>query len=372
MGRSRWKTWVDPRTGRTVKSGLSPQSRDYVPPHRLLGVYRAIVLKTYATDAPERTEGSRSTSSRTYEVECDILLTKSLVFYSRVPVLQPSHGVSDANLWIPRETTTTVGSLLPLAPNLTRVSRRGTPVFPLPPNPDSLDGDQVLVQFVEGDVEKPIIVGAMSHASTRRKVIAGSGWSESDFGLTRGTAHRDERYIRYRGVEFRINDAGDVLIDTVGATTDQATETPNPLSGGNVRVRIKPTQRFTIQIEGLPPGSGDAVEVYRDLTAIPTAQVQVDLLEDASQAYVRGTTFAAALGLFLDACITLADAAATQFGALASASEAAPLTPLVPGFSALATAFGAWGTACGVLKAKLVPYTPATPLGVLSTQIRGE
>ncbi|HEY5551054.1 MAG TPA: hypothetical protein VIK52_04150, partial [Opitutaceae bacterium] len=272
-------------------------------------------------------------------------------------------------LWIPRPTTSAVGNLIPGSPSLTRVSRRGTPMFPFPPNPETLDGDQVIVEFIEGDPEKPIITRASSHTSTKRLVVDGTGWSEGDFGSTRGKPHLNERYVRYRGVEFRINDTGDVLLDTVGATTDQDTEVPDPVRGGHVRVRIKPGKRFTIQIEGLVPGSGDAIEVYRDTL---TQLVQVDLVEGATQAYLRGTAFAAALTVFLTACEALATAAAAATATAIAASGAPPLSLLTPAWTALGAAFTTWGAACGALKLLLVPFTPATPAGLLSTQIRGE
>lgn len=282
----RWNTLVDPKTGRTIKSGLNVRTRGATPRTAPMGdIYRAVVLKTYATDSLVRLEGAPSTT-RVYEIECDIVLSRSLVAYHRVPVMQPSHGVHDASLWIPRPSTKLVDSPLPATGplggmNLRRVSSRGTPQT-MPPKLSELDGDQVLVQFVEGDHEKPIIVGAMSHARTKRLVVDGDGWSETNpLAQGRGVPGLRERYRRFAGSEFRVNAQGDVLFDTTGANPiDETTEVPNPASGGQVRFRLKDSERFTVEMAGV-----DVLEVWKNPI---TGQVHIDLGEGAQQSIVRG------------------------------------------------------------------------------------
>ncbi len=269
-----FETRVDPVTGRTIKSGVNPKlvDRPRTPSHAY--PVRAVVLNTYATDSSVRTQNAPSTS-RTYEVECDIILVKSAVSYLRVPVQQKNHGLNDADLWIPRPSTRdTEGGEM----NLTRVSRRGA-VQSIPPNLETLNGDHVLVQFIEGDPEMPIITGPLSHSKTKRLVVGGSGWAEDDQGATRGIPYLNERYMRYRGTEVRINDAGDVLIDTVGANEEEATGTPGA-TGGQIRLRVKSTERFTVQM-----GLFDVLEVWQDPI---TQQVHIDLGEGADEQIVRG------------------------------------------------------------------------------------
>lgn len=276
MGGERdYQTRVVPGIERTIKSGLN--TRPAFQDRRGLNAgcpHRGLVIHTYATDAPKRKE-NRPDTTRVYEVECDVLLTKSLIFLERVPVAQKEHGVNDAEPWIPRPAKRVIGggNL-----NFTRVSARGV-LQDLPPHLADVDGDQVLVQFMEGDPEKPIITHAISHTKTKRLVVEGSGWAESDEGESRGTPYQNEKYFRYRGVEVRINDDGDVLLDTVGATADEENETP-AVTGGQVRVRVKSTQRFTIQM-----GDVDVLEVWQNPV---TEQVHVDLGEGASEAIVRG------------------------------------------------------------------------------------
>lgn len=235
----RWTPYVDRRNGRTVKSGISPQERQA----RVTadGFYRGIVLKTYATDDANRID------EHPYAIECDVLLMRSLVVLPHVPVLQRGLGVTDADLWIPRPSTRSLsGGPLTLS---MRSSRGALQEFPT--KLGDLDGDNVLVTYIEHDQEHPVIIGPMPHTGTKRLVVKGAGWSPSALGSERGTPHLSEHYFRYRGVEVRINDKGDVLLDTVGAydKTGEIADSPMP-SGGQVRLRVKGTEKFVIEMNG--------------------------------------------------------------------------------------------------------------------------
>lgn len=273
---SRFTTRVNPATGRTIQAGIDARPVSRTSNIKLIAgyKYRGVVLRTYATDATERTRLNANTT-RKYEVECDVLLMKSGIFYPRVPVMQRDHGVNDAAPWIPRETKRVIGEG---TLSFTRVSARGT-LQTAPPNLEELDGDQVILEYMEGDLEMPLITGSLSHVKTNRLVKEGVGWAEADQGTSRGTPYQNEKYFRYRGVEVRINDAGDMLIDTVGATTDEVDEVPT-VTGGQVRVRVKSTQRFTVQM-----GNVDVLEVWQDPL---TQQVHIDLGENADEEVVRG------------------------------------------------------------------------------------
>jgi hypothetical protein len=314
---------------RTLRSGLNFRQKGSLPTFQpRAGLYRGIVLKTYATDDPSRKTNGRSATTRTYEVECDVLLAKTFGHYPRVPVQQPVHGVDDASLWIPRGCTRSLdGSPL----NLTAVSTRGT-AQSLPTSLKDLDGDNVIVQFIDGDPACPLITGAVSHRGTKRLVATGPGWQELDGGLTRGTPFLDEKYVRFRGVEMRINKSGDVLLDTVGAAGLSEIDgvPPDLFTGGQVRVRVKPGQRLTVQV-----GSSDVLEVY-DLLGVP----QVDLIEGATEPFVKGLALSSALA-------TLTGALNAYAGALLAPGAppgAVTLVAATAAATALTTALGAFST----------------------------
>jgi len=323
------RTVVDPRTGRTLRSGLGmtpvkPHAKNSAMPKST--IYRAVVLHTYATDDPIRTPTGRKGTTRLQSVECDIVLTRSMVHYARVPVMQQRHGVNDADLWIPRPTTRVVGNQFQ-SPTLARVSTRGT-VLPVPPNLADLDGDHVLVSFIEGDPESPIIVGSISHAKTQRRVVRGGGWSDTDFGTTRGKPQLKERYMHYRGVEVRINDKGDVLLDASGATGDAPSpnfapdiEVANPLTGGLVKIILKPSQKLKVEFEGGLPG----ITLSGPIGNVPPLP-QVAMLS-ATEPFVKGLALQAALIKF-----------ATTIGAAFGAQTFLPAGGATPAVTAMSNA----------------------------------
>ncbi len=364
------QTRFDPQTGRVMKSGLNLNPPGHKPDFQPTGcMYRAVVVRTYSTVDPIRREGVPGTS-RVQDIECDIVFTRSNQWRPRVPVLQRVHGVNDADLWVPRESTRVIGGVQKL--NLRRVSERGA-LESMPPSWEDLDGDHVLVQFLEDDPELPRIVLADTHASTKRLLIDGPGWNPAFSGAERGIPMKDERYSRFRGVEHRINDSGDVLWDTVGANPiDNDTEIPG-LTGGAFRLRVKGNQRYTLEFDGV-----DVMEVFIDPLAGPQAQ-----MVPGSEQFIRGTTHAGNLSAFLAATQTFTDVAAKACSAGALVSVG-PLAAFKPAWVALGNAFAIWG---GMnppsADPAVIPIPPAlAPVGVfsatlvdgvaLSTKIRGD
>lgn len=225
---------VRARSGVVYKNGIAPTTKK-----RIYGKWRAVVVNTHVSDDDE--------SMSKHRVECDVILVGNNAPYSRVPVIQPSHGVTDAAPWIPRPTTQNLKTGLPL--NVTLVAENGQFADVVTRFSD-MDGDQVLVEFLDGgDPDFPAVVGAMTHRNTKRKITRGSGWSESDD--KRGEPQSGERYLRHAGTEVRINESGDVLVNTEGANpTDILTETPTPLQGGNVRVKAKQGTKLVVETAG--------------------------------------------------------------------------------------------------------------------------
>lgn len=249
------------RNGAVLPSGLDLRKRGQpVPMTPKKGPYRAIVLATYVS--------TDDGNLRRKSVECDVVLVRTNLPLKGVPVQQRVHGLNDADLWIPRATSKTV---------------TGAPLEETETLYDDYDGDLVLVDFIEGDPEFPVITGALSHEQTKRKIVAGSGWQEGDTG-SRGIAHTRERYLHHRGTEFRINESGDVLFDTVGSYGSNDAEVPSP-TGGQIRFRVKDAQRFTVECNGI-----DVLEVYKDGTG-----VHVDVGEGATEPMVLGSILKAVL-----------------------------------------------------------------------------
>lgn len=265
------------RSGAVIQAGLDARVKGSVPIMKMATdvPYRAIVLSTYVTDEDENRSG--------VAVECDVLLIRANFRLARVPVKQANHGRNNAWApWIPRPSTRVISTGADV--NFTTRSTRGQAQGEAP-LPSDLDGDLVIVEFLEHDPDRPFISGALSHDQNRRRIIgsvndddAALGWKEGDY--RQGSPRRNEYFISHSGSELRINGQGDVLISTVGATDDPVDEDASA-SVGQVRVRVKDSQRFTVEIDGT-----DVLEVYKD-----GSQVKIDLGEGATQRLILGDDF---------------------------------------------------------------------------------
>lgn len=270
-------------TGAVIPSGLDPRPRGWKPPLRPSAeLYRAIVINTYVT--------SDDASRSKFAVECDIILVNSNLPLSNVPVTQNQHGVNNVHdLWVPRPSTRTVATSMPVS--LAGLGSRGQATLP-PSFYGDLDGDQVLVGYVENDLDYPVILRALPHERTNRLVtgsVSSTGWAEGD-ASSRGTPSRNEFYTSHYGTEMRINASGDLLFDTVGAFQDVITEA-NGVNTGQVRIRVKNSQRFTVEMNGT-----DVLEVFKE-----GSQVRIDLGAGAVERVILGDAFRSFLNNFFTA-----------------------------------------------------------------------
>lgn len=264
------------RGGSVVQSGLDIRNRanplSQATP--MLGLYRGLVTKTYI---PQDSSGTQTGEVRRgRQIECDVLLIRSHSIVQKAIVAQRGFGVNEAHgPWIPKPATRTLDGT-PL--NWQVMGSEGNfegvaTAF------DNTDGDMVIVQFMEGNVDYPVITHAITHENTNRIIRKGAGWSENQ--AEQGTPYQDEYYLHHQGTEVRINESGDVLIDTVGAYADRSTE-DSAGGGGDVRVRVKDGQRFTVAIGG----DEDVLEVYKS-----GGTLKIDLGEGAAERLVLGDTF---------------------------------------------------------------------------------
>lgn len=293
------------RAGTVYKSGLVEEK----PKPRIHGKWRAVVLNTYVSDDTENVSKHR--------VECDVIRVSNNVIYNRVPVMQGSHGVVDGAPWIPRPTTQNLKTQLPL--NVTLITQTGR-FNDVVTRLSDMDGDHVLIEFLEGgDPDFPCVVGAFSHRATKRKVTRGQGWSESDD--KRGEPQSGEKYLRHGGTEARINESGDLLVNTEGANpTDVATETPTPLVGGNVRVKAKAGTSVTIET------AGEDLVTIENVGGVPMVQVGGTAIDFVALATLVGAELAkvkaavdAAVSILASAPPTPPDSGVKAFGAMQTA-----------------------------------------------------
>lgn len=270
------------------------------------GPFRALVVGSYVMGDPdEGVDPSNGASPRIVRarVECDVILVKTGLLINRVPVVS-SWGLVDGEPWVPKAATRTLSDNQPL--NLSGpFGRRGEYQGQATPLDDT-DGDLVLVDFIEGDPLYPMVTGPMPHPRSKRPMVEGDGWDEANGGSERGTPQSNERYIRFAGFEFRVNANGDVLMDTVGATSNDDTEDPADGSG-HIRFRVKENRRLTVEMDGT-----DVLEIWND-----GGQVRIDLGEGATQRLILGDDFRAFLNDWLS---TVFEGHQHEIGTLASTS----------------------------------------------------
>jgi hypothetical protein len=162
-------------------------------PYRLEGV---VVGIHYPTDATNKSKSD-------IEYDVDITSATNLGRLYNVPRINQSGGLDDGDDTVLRVAKTTVGAA-PFAAE----STPGKPRTPLA----ETDGDRVLVSFINGSIQRPVIDGVVRHRSSRRQFKDAEGKDlPKDGKLFRRTTHR--------GTEVVLDDNGSIVL-TLGKTPD--------------------------------------------------------------------------------------------------------------------------------------------------------
>lgn len=261
-------------------SALAPDALDM---HTMGHIARAVVLRTYYVDDPSWSERGWSTGIRA--LACDVrLYGRRMRPLFRVPVAQTVSGLFDDDLYVPRGSNQDIeGGPL--------TSAASSPTDPRPTTAERLDGDHVLVAFLEGDANQPFVLPFSLGHPNKRNAPGG------DDGRV--------RRIRHLGVKVEIDKNANLNLDASAPAKDElgasGTEVENP-SGGNVTITA---------------ASGRLAKVAADL---------VELANGASESAALGDSLKATLDLF--------------FGAFEAWAGAVPGVP-PPVTGALATAMTA-------------------------------
>lgn len=160
----------------------------------------------------------------------------------KVPIVPRRHGLNDyEGLWIPRAATVDLAT--GGAPIL-----KATDGFTTS-DPRDLDGDHVLVEFLENDTSQPFIRDELPHPRAKYVQVKSAG---------------DAVESRFRGVVTRIDTDGNVLLDTTKANSGAIAPGPGPTAGdetpaadnahGKVTLRMNANAPFVL--EGVAAGGG--------------------------------------------------------------------------------------------------------------------
>lgn len=187
-------------------------------------ITRAVVLKTYYADDESWNERGWAANGKTKIVACDVrTYGKRSRVLRHVPVVQRTHSLHDEDVYVPRDSNINIsgGSLVTEAnPNIQHITQA-----------ENLDGDHVLLTFLEGDPSQPIILPFMfPHPNSIRRL------KEEDGRIKR---------IRHNGVMIEWDKDGNLILDaTETAKKDldsNGEEISNVGIGGNILIKTKST-----------------------------------------------------------------------------------------------------------------------------------
>lgn len=235
-------------SGAVLQAGLPTSAMPWQGSAGLL--LRGVVVATYVSDA----DGHPYADYSPVAVYCDVLTYSSVPgvrwqLFNTCLVTQETGGMQQGHIWKPRAAT------LDVTGNPLNVSRAT--------NPADLDGDHVLVGFLDNSLNNPIILRGIPHPA----IDAGHGQDEvlgARMKLT--VADGDPDFRKHHGAFFGISDAGDMVVDLArahaGALQDDGSEPDPPQDGsaGNLKINIEQNaQRLLSLLDMSDPTNPTAV-----------------------------------------------------------------------------------------------------------------
>lgn len=192
-------------------------------PHLYPGPQRGVVVRVIAADVED--EQRRASPP---QVICDVLLARGGIV--RAPVLQRGSAVTNVSRWVPTPARTNMatGAAVKLV---------NDGLDPPPSDIEDLDGDLVVVEFLELDLNRPVIMGSLEHQRGRRSAIT----KYPTVPVTEGAGYEPrrhsevgERFVAHQGTTGRIDRGGNVRLDLrrAGVANDDRTyDVPNETAG---------------------------------------------------------------------------------------------------------------------------------------------
>lgn len=223
--------------GTRLQSGI-PKRRSSNSPSESSGLLlRGVVTATYVLDDAAHPFADDPTSVPT-AVYCDVL-TFGRKWFSlpKCLVSQERSGLHSGHIWKPRAASLTITGD-PVDMN------KGT-------NPAILDGDHVLIGFLDQNLNQPIILRELPHPAAD----VGNEDKETGHRLKLVDGDGDPDFWKHHGVFYGVTDEGDFVVDTTrandGELQDDGKESDPPEDGtsGNHKIRLQKGATLTVEIE---------------------------------------------------------------------------------------------------------------------------
>jgi len=233
--------------GTILQSGIQTRRVAEMPDSaRGLNV-RGVVVATYIVDDINHPHAGKGDGPKA--VYCDV------VTYSGIPgfrfrmlpqclVKQDRGGIHSGKIWKPRAA---------------KISVNGEPLDPKYTNLANMDGDHVLIGFIDDSFSLPIILGAIAHPN----VDLGNEQADVGHRLNLKILDGDPDFWKHHGAFYGVSDGGDFVVDTTkayaGADLLPTGNEPPAIgdgSTGNFPIKLPLGAKLTVQIAG-----GDTFEL---------------------------------------------------------------------------------------------------------------
>ncbi len=203
---------------------------------------RGVVLQVYAVDE-EVYPGIDIEGEDRIALFCDVYVYSGTPgmqtgFLPRVLLTSDRGGMHEGDIWIPRATTLDVTGIL--NPN------KGS-------NPADLDGDHVLVGFMDNKINLPVVLRSIPHPNADTgKTAQGSSAEDLGHRLKIRVADGQPRKWKHRGANWGVDKDGNWLTDLtnahVGEYNADGSEKDAAEDGtsGNYTIRVQPGANYKI------------------------------------------------------------------------------------------------------------------------------
>lgn len=313
--------------GKTTRKGAARKANGLLLPGVVVAVYRP-------GERPDR----YAQESAIMGVLCDVqvMSARRRTILRDVPLMSGSAGLNDHEVSMPRAAGATLNG------GSYSLDGGGDPGQVTAGH--DMDGDWVMVGFLDDDLDKPVIVGQLPHPKTNRRPSSNAE-----------TLYRWRRYLR--GVSLGVLEDGSVEVDlsqaSAGTTDASGAEQPDGVPNLTIRtqddtaleiqpdlVRVTTADDVTVEIGGgkivfaLPGGETITLEAGKITAEVSGGQklelssagaildgLTVAIGGSGGQPMLKSTTFLTALAAFLT---TMTTSVPTSAGACATLASALP------------------------------------------------